>query len=82
MDDLLAQQVCDWSIKVSGSQVTFSSGALWDDCLFALRDVRRIFRSAEGSLTVELSHLEGEKFKTQVLTGTLGNDDAGLGGGY
>jgi hypothetical protein len=76
IDDLLAQQVFDWAIEVSGSQVTFSSGALRDDYLFNLRDVRRILRSAGGCLLVELSHLEGEKFKTQVLAGTLGPDEA------
>ena len=74
--DLLAQQVFDWSIEISKGRVTFSSGALPDDYLFTLRDVRRLFQAPEGYFAVELSHLDGDQYKIQVLTGNLGADDA------
>jgi hypothetical protein len=73
--ELLAQQAFDWSIEISDGRVTFSSGVLPDDCLFTLRDIRRISRSAEGGLVVELSHLKDEKFKTQILTGKLETEE-------
>ncbi len=69
--DVLAQQDFNWSIELSEGRVTFSCSVLPDDYFFTLRDIRRIFRSAESYLVVELSHLEDEKFKTQILTGKL-----------
>ena len=65
--DLLAQQVFDWSIEISKGRVTFSSDALPDDYLFTLRDVRRLFQAPEGYFAVELSHLDGDQYKSCLL---------------
>ncbi|MDF1850425.1 MAG: hypothetical protein P1U85_06290 [Verrucomicrobiales bacterium] len=77
IESLLARQDFDWSIEVSGGHVTLSTGAPKSDDHFHRRELKRIYRSAEGDHVAELACPGEDESRTQILTGALepGDDD-------
>lgn len=76
IEDLLAQQVFEWSIAFRGNRVTCSSQALSKDVIFNFEDVRKVYRSSEGFFLAEISYTVDGQFKRQVLSGILGEEDS------
>lgn len=71
LGDLLAKQNFDWSIKISGGHATFSTEAPRDDDHFHQRDLKRIYRSADGYHIAELLRLGEDEIRHQILSGPL-----------